>query len=234
MPKSENPEIARLRNLLASRSKFIVGIDEVGMGALAGPVVVGAVVAKVDWSHELVKDSKKYSDGKKATAHQKRQKVLDEIIKPQVDYFCHVKMTSHELDEFGIREAWMRCLWIVSTKCLKFYPDAVVVVDGDFSGAVPTPNLMAIPKGDSLVPAVSAASVLAKVERDKIMHLAHEIYPEYDFLHNVGYGTSDHMVALEKHGPSPIHRRSYQPIKRSVEAWQKTEQRQKGTPDSTP
>lgn len=220
--KGENPEIARLRNLLASRSEWIIGIDEVGMGALAGPVSVGAVVTKASWSHELVKDSKKFSDGKKTTAHQKRMKVLEEVIKPQAEFYCHVKMTSHELDEYGIREAWMRCLWQVSTKCLKFFPDAIVVVDGDFTGAVPTTKALAVPKGDSLVAAVSAASILAKVERDKSMHIAHEIYPEYGFVSHVGYGTKDHMVALEEHGPSPIHRRSYEPIKSMVTRWRKT------------
>ncbi len=222
MSASEDPEVARLRNLLASRSEYIIGIDEVGMGALAGPISVGAVVTKVSWSHELVKDSKKFSDGKKATAHQKRQKVLEEIIKPQVEFYCHTKMTSLELDELGIRGAWLRCLWTVSTQCLKFFPEAMVVVDGDSTGAVPTPKVMAIPKGDSLVPAVSAASILAKVERDRVMHLAHEVYPAYNFLANVGYGTKDHMVALEKHGPSLIHRRSYEPIKRMEARWRTT------------
>ncbi len=220
--KAENPEAARLRSLLASRSEFVIGIDEVGMGALAGPVAVGAVVTRVSWVHELVKDSKKFSDGKKSTAHEKRIKVLEEIIKPQVEFFFHVKMTSHDLDKYGIREAWMRCLWQVSTKCLKFFPDAIVVVDGDFTGAVPTTKALAIPKGDSLVAAVSAASILAKVERDKTMHLAHEIYPAYCFNSNMGYGTSDHMVALEEHGPSPIHRRSYEPIKSMEAKWQTT------------
>jgi ribonuclease HII len=234
MSQTESPEVGRVLHLLASRSKYVIGIDEVGMGALAGPIAVGAVVTKVGWFHELVKDSKKYTSGKKATAHQKRLRVLEEIIKPQVEYYCHIKMTSHELDEHGIRDAWLRCLWVVATKCLKLYPDAVVVVDGSSTGSVPTPNVLAIPKGDSLVPAVSAASVLAKVERDKVMQVANEIYPEYGFGHHVGYGTEEHMVALREHGPCPIHRRSYAPIKKAVAEWQRTKQRRSEMPDSTP
>lgn len=231
---SEDEERARIQSLLASRSPWVIGIDEVGMGALAGPVAVGAVVTRVGWAHELVKDSKKFSDGRKATAHQKRLQVLEEIIKPQAEFYYSVKMTSLELDELGIRGAWLRCLWAVSTRCLKFFPDAVVVVDGDSIGAVPTPKVLAIPKGDSLVPAVSAASILAKVERDKVMHMAHGIFPAYNFLSNVGYGTKDHMVALEEHGPSPIHRRSYDPIRRLEARWRKTKQPASEMPGSMP
>lgn len=234
MAKADDPEIARVRNLLASRSNYVIGIDEVGMGALAGPVVVGAVVTKVDWFHSRVKDSKKYSNGKNLTAHDTRSKVLETIIKPQVEYYCHIKMTSHDLDIYGIREAWLRCLWVVATNCLKIYPGAVVVVDGNSTGSVATPNVLAIQKGDNLVPAVSAASILAKVERDRVMHMIHELYPEYGFRSNVGYGTTEHMVALEKHGPCPIHRRSYGPIKRAVATWRRTEQLKNGTPGSTP
>jgi len=230
MTKVDDQEIARVRYLLASRSEWVIGIDEVGMGALAGPVAVGAVVAKLGWAHERVKDSKVYTSGKKATAHEKRLEVLEEIIKPQVEFYCHVKMTSQEIDEFGIQEAWNRCLWVVSTKCLRVRPEAVVVVDGPNAGSVPTPNALAIPQADGLVPAVSAASVLAKVERDRVMHLAHEIYPEYDFLSNVGYGTERHMLALGQHGPCPIHRRSYAPVKKALREWQRTRPLKSGMP----
>lgn len=221
-----------MRHLLASRSEYVIGIDEVGMGALAGPIAVGAVVTRVDWSNEHVKDSKKYSDNKLATAHEQRSIVLDTIIKPQALFYCHVKMPSDELDQLGIRGAWERCLWKVATKCLERYPQAVVVVDGDTIGSVPTPNVIALPKADSLVAAVSAASVLAKVERDKVMHLLDEIYPHYGFANHMGYGTQEHMLALSVHGPSPIHRHSYGPIKKAV-AWQKTRPQKSATPDST-
>lgn len=227
--RANDPEVARVRHLLASRSSVVIGIDEVGLGALAGPVVVAGVVANVNWFNEFVKDSKKYSKTKKHTAHEKRKWVAENHIKPEVLYYCHIKMRSQDIDTFGIRDAWLRCLWVISTQCLNFYPDAVVVVDGDSTGSVPTPNVVAIPKGDSIVAAVSAASVLAKVERDSVMHIAAGAYPEYGFDKHVGYGTRQHMNALEQHGPCSLHRRSYLPVKKAAEAWQKIKQQENVT-----
>lgn len=232
--KAESPEVARVRHLLASRSDYVIGIDEVGMGALAGPVVVGAVVVPVGWYNKYVKDSKKYTNSKKVSAHDKRRRVLEAAIKPEALYYCHAKLTSKHVDELGIRDAWLRCMWVAATKCLRFYPDAVVVVDGDSTGAVPTPNVMAIPGGDSIVAAVSAASVLAKVERDRVMRVAAEIYPMYGFHRHVGYGTSQHMVALKEYGPCPMHRQSYSPVRKAEAEWQKTRQHRSETPASMP
>lgn len=223
--RANSPEVARVRHLLASRSNTVIGIDEVGLGALAGPVVVAGVVARVDWFNEFVKDSKKYSKTKKHSAHEKRKWVLDHHVKPEVLYYCHIKMLSKDIDTFGIRDAWLRCLWSVSTQCLSLYPDAVVVVDGESTGSVPTPNVVAIPRGDNVVATVSAASVLAKVERDSVMHIAARAYPEYGFENHVGYGTKQHMSALEQYGPCSLHRQSYQPVKKAAETWQRIKQR---------
>lgn len=223
-------EAARVRCLLASRSEYVIGIDEVGMGAIAGPIAVGAVVTKVDWGNEHVKDSKKYASSRNATAHEKRILALDSIIKPQALYYTHTLMESQQVDKMGIQDAWHRCLWLVSKKCLERYPNAVVVVDGVTAGSVPTPNVMAIPKGDRLVPAVSAASVLAKVNRDRVMMMLGRTYPEYGFEEHKGYGTEQHMVALEKHGPCPIHRQSYDPIRKAEAAWQQTKRQKTAMP----
>ena len=228
--KVDDLEVTRMRHLLASRSDYVIGIDEVGLGALAGPMVVGGVLAPVGWSHERVKDSKQYTNGKKLSAHGKRQSVLEEVIKPQVLYYCHIKMTSGNVDSLGIRDAWLRGVWLVATKCLSMCPGAVVVVDGESTGSVPTPNSIAVPKADTFVAAVSAASVLAKVERDRVMHMAHQIYPEYGFHNHVGYGTHEHMVALKEHGPCALHRRSYGPIKLAEATWRKTKQLPHETP----
>ena len=219
-----------MRYLLASRSEYVIGIDEVGMGALAGPVAVGAVVTKVGWDHELVKDSKKYTSSKKATAHEKRVQVLDHIIVPQVLFSTHILMGSQRVDALGIRDAWHQCLWVVAKRSLERYPDAVVVVDGDNTGSVPTPNAVAIPKGDRLVPAVSAASILAKVNRDRVMQMLGRAYPQYGFEQHMGYGTAQHMIALEDHGPCPVHRQSYDPVRKAEVSWQKIKQRESGMP----
>ncbi len=226
-------EMARVRSLLANRSTLVIGIDEVGLGPIAGPIAVAATVTNVDWSDDRVKDSKKYSDSPKATAHQKRVKALEEAIKPGVLFYCQTMLTSQQLDEMGPRDAWLRCLWVVSTKCLERYPDAVVVVDGDFTGSVPSPNSMAIPKGDSLVPAVSAASVVAKVARDRTMLMLDGVYPEYGFGQHKGYGTKQHMLALDEYGPCPVHRRSCSPVKKAAARWQKMQQPRLATPAST-
>lgn len=215
-------EMARVRSLLATRASIVIGIDEVGLGPIAGPIAVGATVTRVDWDNKRVKDSKKYTDSPNSSAHQKRQAVVNEVIKPEVLFHCHTMLSSEILDDVGSRDAWLRCLWVVSTKCLSLYPDAVVVVDGDFTGAVPTPNSVAIPKGDNLVPAVSAASVVAKVERDKTMLVLDRVYPQYGFGQHKGYGTKQHMLALDKYGPCPVHRRSCSPVKKAVSKWQMT------------
>ena len=119
---------------------------------------------------------------------------------------------------------------MVSTECLALYPDAVVVVDGEFTGAVPTPNSLAIPKGDNLVPAVSAASVVAKVARDRTMLMLDRLYPEYGFGKHKGYGTRQHMLALEEHGPCPVHRRSCSPVEKAEAKWLKIRQPKSATP----
>jgi ribonuclease HII len=219
----------RVENLLRSRSRWVIGIDEVGMGALAGPIAVGAVVTEVGWSHGLVKDSKKYVDSKTFKAHEKRVKVLDGIIKPQVLFSSLSLVESQLIDSLGIQDAWHQCLWQVAKKCLERYPDAVVVVDGNTCGSVPTTNAVAIPRGDCLVPAVSAASVMAKVSRDRVMEMLGRAYPEYAFEQNKGYGTRRHMVALAVHGPCPVHRRSYDPVRRAEVAWQNKQQHKSAT-----
>lgn len=229
-----NEEQARIQYMLASRSEFVIGIDEVGTGAIAGPVAVGAVVTKVDWFHKEVKDSKKYADNRTVTANEKRIIVLRNVIEAQVEYITHTKMTSEEIDLYGIRGAWTRCVWIVATRCLKYFPDAVIVVDGDTTGSVPTHNALALPKADQFVPAVSAASVVAKVERDGIMILAHDIYPAYGFSGHKGYGSRQHLLALDEHGPCPLHRQSYSLVRRATEQWQQTRQLKSAMRDSMP
>jgi len=184
---------------------FICGSDEAGYGAWAGPLVVCAVVVPRTWLLEGLTDSKKLS----ATV---RERLYATLVKTVPHYM--VEVTPEEIDAEGVGKAWPKA----HEKAIQGALDAhkgeqpLVIVDGNrsFSGAT------ALPKADLLIPAVSAASVLAKVHRDRIMREMDLEYPGYAFKSHVGYGTQKHRAALERLGVTPIHRKSYSPISSMV------------------
>jgi len=195
--KTEKDTLAFERELLSSGARLIGGMDEAGRGPLAGPVVAAAVIMPLDCPIEGVDDSKQVSE-------KKRERLYDEIIEKAVAYKI-VAVDEKVIDEVNILNATKKAM----TECvsgLVVRPDVVLVDAVKLALEVPT---KAIIKGDALSYSIAAASILAKVYRDRLMRDYDRIYPEYGFAKHKGYGTKDHIEALRTYGPCPIHRRSF-------------------------
>ncbi len=186
-------------NLYKDGTKYICGIDEAGRGPLAGPVVVASVIMPRDSMIEGVNDSKKVSE-------KKRERVYEQIIKEALSYSVGI-IDETKIDEINILQATKMGL-TNSVKELKVKPDIILV---DALTSIDTCGIpyMSIIKGDALSYSISAASIIAKVTRDRIMLGYDKIYPEYGFAKNKGYGTAYHITAIKEHGLCPIHRRSF-------------------------
>lgn len=180
---------------------LVAGVDEAGRGPLAGPVVAAAVILD---DHQPIKG---LADSKKLTAL-RREKLFDEIRAKAL--CCSVALaTVEEIDRLNILQATMLAMQR-AVKGLRLKP-AKVLVDGN---RLPVLDVVAeaIVSGDALVPAISAASILAKVTRDRMLDELHALHPLYGFDRHKGYGTAQHVAALREHGPLPEHRRSFAPV----------------------
>lgn len=178
---------------------LIAGVDEVGRGPLAGPVVAAAVILKD--MIPGVRDSKTLS-------HKKRELLAIEIKEKAICY-AYGRVEAHEIDEINIHHATLLAMKR-AIDALSITPTEVFV-DGLYLPSITIP-CQAIVKGDSLIHQISAASILAKVLRDAEMSDMDELYPGYNFKAHKGYPTVEHRAALKKIGVSPIHRRSYAPV----------------------
>ena len=179
--------------------EYICGIDEAGRGPLAGPVVVASVVMPRDSMIKGVNDSKKVSE-------KKREKLYDEIIENAISYSVGI-VDQKEIDRVNILNATKAGL-TESVKGLKVRPDIILVdaLKGIDTCGVPYESII---KGDAKCYSIAAASIIAKVTRDRIMRQWHEIYPEYNFIQHKGYGTAAHIAAIKEYGLCPLHRRSF-------------------------
>ena len=181
-----------------NEAKYICGIDEVGRGPFAGPVVTSAVILPNDVDILYINDSKKLSQAK-------REELYEEIKEKAIAISIGVE-TSEEIDNTNILQATIKAMESSVNK-LEVRPE-VILID-----AVTLKNIdiqqEAIIGGDGKSISIAAASIIAKVTRDKMMEAYDKIYPEYKFAKNKGYGTKEHIEALEKYGPTPIHRRSF-------------------------
>lgn len=178
--------------------KYICGVDEVGRGPLAGPVVCAAVIMPLDRIIEGVDDSKKLSA-------KKREELSIKITESAVAYrICLVEPQT--IDEINILEATRLCMKN-AVESLSITPD-LVLCDGNMTLDISIPQ-QSIIKGDSLSYSIGAASIIAKVYRDRLMDEYGAIYSEYGFAQHKGYGTALHIEAIRKHGLCPIHRRSF-------------------------
>lgn len=186
-------------------SNLIAGVDEVGTGAAAGPMTFGLVVVSRDWSHPLVRDSKKFSSSKTA-AHEKREAVLREVIFPAAHFYLTACASAQEIDAYGSGPMQARCVETLARACHSRYPDITIIMDGERDFRLK--GVVSRAKADVTVPAVSAASILAKVTRDRIMLQLDKVYPGYSFASGKGYGTEVHLKALKEMGPCPVHRLS--------------------------
>ena len=185
------------RDLNTKGFKYIAGIDEVGRGPLAGPVVTAAVILKPNVLIEGVNDSKKVTE-------KNREKLFDIITNNCISY--GIGMASEKkIDEINILNATKNAM-LEALSNLEVVPEHILVDAVKLDTAVPITPLI---KGDAFSFSIAAASIVAKVTRDRLMCAYHEIYPEYGFNKNKGYGTKEHIEALKKYGPSPIHRLSF-------------------------
>ncbi len=184
---------------------LVAGVDEAGRGPLAGPVVAAAVIL------DDLKPIVGLNDSKKLT-EKRREKLYDEILAKAL--CCSIAEASvQEIDTLNILQATLLAMRR-AVDGLRLKP-VKVLVDGNRLPVLDV-RAEAIVQGDALVPAISAASILAKVHRDRMCAQLHAQYPQYGFDRHKGYGTVEHLQALAEHGPSPWHRSSFAPVARSI------------------
>ena len=181
--------------------KYIAGVDEVGRGPLAGPVVAAAVVLPEDFFLPGIDDSKKISE--------KKRNEYDEIIRREAIAVSVAKIDAAEIDRVNIYEATKKAM-IAAIVSLDPNPE-VLLID---AMKLETPFVVeSIIKGDAKSVSIAAASIVAKVARDSLMVELSKQFPEYGFQQNMGYGTREHIQAIQRHGITPYHRKSFAPVK---------------------
>lgn len=184
---------------------LIAGVDEAGRGPLAGSVVAAVVILDPGFVINGITDSKKLSE--------KKREELFPIICEHALGWGIAEASAQEIDEINILQATFLAMQRAVAK-LKIKPTEVLI-DGNQCPKLPYPT-RAIIKGDSLIQAIGAASILAKVTRDRYLLELHIKYPEYGFAQHKGYPTAAHVAALRRYGPCPEHRLSYRPVKESL------------------
>ena len=197
--------LAHQRHLAWDFPGLIAGVDEAGRGPLAGPVVAAAVILDDQQPIAGLDDSKKLSPARRA-------RLYDEIRAKAL--CCSVGQASvEEIDQHNILQATLLAMQRAIAG-LRLRP-AKVLIDGN---RLPVLDVLAeaVVGGDALVPAISAASILAKVTRDRLCEEFDQRYPEYGFATHKGYGTAAHMAALQSHGVSPWHRKTFAPVARLI------------------
>jgi ribonuclease HII len=203
---SKFPHFREENKLQKNGYKLICGIDEVGVGAWAGPLVLGAVILSPYFRRVRLRDSK-------LLTQKKREKIFKIIKKKAVAWSVGLS-SEQEVDQFGLTRAKQisleRALKKLSAKA------DFLLIDGAKFGKLPLPCEFVI-RGDNKIKSIAAASIVAKVFRDKMMRQLHGDYPQYHFDENKGYGTAEHIKALEKYGASVLHRKSYKPVKKLMQ-----------------
>lgn len=186
------------KQLVSAGCKYVCGVDEVGRGPLAGPVVCAAVIMPLDDLVEGVDDSKKLTP-------KKREKLSDEILKKAVA--CHISLIEPQIiDEINILQATRLCMKY-AVEGLEVTPD-IVLTDGNMTLDINLPQKSII-GGDAKIYTIGAASIVAKVYRDNLMRAYAQTYPGYGFEKNKGYGTREHVAGILGLGACPIHRKSF-------------------------
>lgn len=203
MKEAEQERLEKLKEIEKEWNKKgatkVCGIDEAGRGPLAGPVVVAAVIMPTDSMIEGVNDSKKVSE-------KKREKLYDEITSNAIAWGVGI-IDQKEIDNINILNATKKGLTKAITG-LAEKPDIILVdaLTGIDTLGIPYQSII---KGDAKSYSIAAASIIAKVTRDRIMRQWDEVYPEYGFSSHKGYGTKAHIEAIKNYGISPIHRKSF-------------------------
>lgn len=203
MKEKEIERLSKLKEfeqkLYDDKIKYIAGIDEAGRGPLAGPVVIGCVIMKKESFIEYINDSKKVSEKRRETLY---EKITDEAISWSTGI-----VWQNEIDEINILNATKKALTIAIDN-LGVKPDMILVDALDKIDTRGIPYISVI-KGDAKIYSISAASIIAKVTRDRIMREYDEVYPEYEFSSHKGYGTAKHIKAIKEYGICPLHRKTF-------------------------
>ncbi|WP_330209630.1 ribonuclease HII [Pseudomonas sp. AM4(2022)] len=194
-------------SLVAQAHELVAGVDEVGRGPLCGAVVTAAVILDPNRPILGLNDSKKLTEAR-------REKLYDEICEKALSWHI-ARAEVEEIDELNILHATMLAMQR-AVEGLHITPK-MAMIDGNRCPKLPMPS-EAVVKGDSKVPAIAAASILAKVSRDREMAAFELIYPGYGIGGHKGYPTPVHLEALARLGPTPIHRRSFAPVRQAYEA----------------
>jgi ribonuclease HII len=199
---AERPSNRFERQAWRAGYRAVAGVDEAGRGALAGPVLAAAVIIAPDEEIAGIDDSKRLTP--------RQREELEHLIQERALGWAVGIATAEEVDELNVLRATERAM-AGALRRLRPVPD-YALVDGRPVRGLPVPS-RAIIDGDARSVSIAAASVLAKVERDRIMCAMHGRYPEYGFADHKGYGTRRHSEALLQHGPCPIHRLSFEPVR---------------------
>ena len=187
-----------------TRPGFVCGCDEAGRGPLAGPVCAAACILPQDFDTSVLDDSKKLSG--------KRRFELEPFIRENAVDWSIVFIDQEEIDSINILAATMKAMAMCYEEIATRHPISTFYVDGNRTPAIPSDrdaNVVAVVKGDSKIPEIMAASILAKTARDRFMIEMDTLYPQYGFAVHKGYGTRAHIQALEEFGPCPLHRRTF-------------------------
>lgn len=188
----------------------VAGVDEAGRGPLAGPVVAAAVIVSDDWHLAGLNDSKKLTAA--------RREVLVDAIQSTSIAWAIGEATEEEIDRINILQATFLAMRR-ALEGLGIRPSAVAVDGNRIIPGWPTPQL-AIVEGDGKVTSIAAASILAKTHRDRRMREMDGLWPGYGFAVHMGYPTPTHLKALAMHGPCPIHRKTFAPVRKRIEELQ--------------
>lgn len=200
----QRPTLRHEKKAKSRGHNIIAGIDESGVGPLAGPVVAAAVILNDYGFKNRIDDSKRLTP-------RSRLRAYNEILKKSV-YSISV-VDKDVIDRINIRNATKLAMEEAVTT-LSVKPD-YILIDGTIKLSIPYKG-HSIKGGDRRSLSIACASILAKVTRDRIMKRLHSLYPQYGFHRNKGYGTAAHFSAIKKHGPSPLHRTSFEPVKSLV------------------
>lgn len=208
-----------LQKILSSDKEYIIGIDEVGYGCLAGPVYVCAFVAPKEWAIPGIDDSKKLSE-------KQREEVFPNLKGLSKTSYCITVVHPNTIDEYksygdNMHGALKYLYWKATQNIIASseFNNSLIVLDGIIKFPEQPYKLadsISLPKADGLIPQVMAASIIAKVSRDTYMKDLANKYPNYGWEKNKGYGTPDHLAALKKYGYCDEHRRMYEPIKSMI------------------
>lgn len=197
-----------------TQKTYIIGADEVGYGSLAGPLVVVGVRAPKDWNLEGLDDSKKLKNKSEKKLHEMGAKLLELAKEGQITYHL-AERSNVQIDKWGVakalKDAYVECFHKLYQEDSRIITDGILKFDGL---GVDNYDKLSMIKADAQVPHCMAASIIAKCYRDKLMkEVHHPKYPQYGWDGNVGYWHKDHVAAINKLGPTPLHRWSYDPVK---------------------